>query len=125
MRFSISTQTKRVWITCCALTACTSTQAIPSESALVGVYRYHSEEPGVRMEDHRLDRLTLRADGSYELIEGGPTKIKSKRSGRWRLFRGDRPQISLDLASYPLNTTGNEIRLLVDTDVGIWYSREK
>jgi hypothetical protein len=112
-----------IFFVCCALVACQSTKSTPSEAALIGVYSYHSDDPKNKATDQSMDRLTLRADGSYELLEGGPTKHKSRRIGSWHLVRGERPELVLDHAGYPIELSGKVVRLLIDTDVGIWYSK--
>jgi len=67
--------------------------------------------------------LTLQANGKYELVQGGPTKPKSEATGNWHFYGGDQPEVFLDLAGYPIQLKGTEIRLLIDTDVGIWYGK--
>jgi hypothetical protein len=116
-------QIKLALLACCALAACHSTQPVPSETAIIGIYLYHSDDPENKATDHELDRLTLQADGNYELIEGGPTRRKSKKTGVWHLSRGERPQLLLNHSGYPIEISGNEVRLLIDSDLGIWYSK--
>jgi hypothetical protein len=36
---------------------------------------------------------------------------------------GDPPIVDLDHAGYPIQIRGNEVRLLIDNDVGIWYAK--
>jgi hypothetical protein len=112
-------------LACCALAGCHTNQPPVTRETLVGSYVYKSEDPEGRATDHEWDHLTLRADGHYELVQGGPTKAKSEKTGFWRFYGGDRPEVDLDHAGYPIQAKGSEIRLLIDNDVGIWYEKVK
>ena len=90
---------------------------------MVGNYIYKSEDPEGRATDHELDHLVLQSSGRYELVQGGSTKAKSKKQGRWSFIDGDPAEVDLDHAAYPIQAKGNEIRLLIDNDVGIWYAK--
>ena len=37
----------------------------------------------------------------------------------------DPPEVLLDHAGYPIEINGNEVRLLVDLDVGIWWRKPR
>jgi hypothetical protein len=95
----------------------------------VGDYIYHSEDdrPLERASDHEWDHLTLRADGEYDLVQGGPTKPKTEKVGRWVLWFGgpSGPQVLLDHAGYPPQVKGDDVRLLINDDIGIWYAKAK
>jgi hypothetical protein len=113
----------------------------------VGTYTYVSEDPESRATDHNLNRLVLQSDGTYDLVEGGTTKTVSEKKGVWRIvpgnslkvlrapvrpgapFRwivpGNPPNVLLDHAGYPIEIKRNEVRLLVDLDVGIWWVKAK
>jgi hypothetical protein len=108
----------------CALAGCAA-QPPPARDALVGSYIYVSKDPENRKTDHELDHLTLQADGKYELVQGGPTKLKSVQTGLWSYSGGAAPQVNLDHAGYPVSVARGELRLLIDNDVGIWYAKEK
>src|SRR5215469_4535219 len=108
---------------CCMLAACSSRQPPITRDVLVGNYIYKSEDPEGRPSDHDWDRLIIRADGTYDLVEGGPTKPRSEKTGVWNFYPGDPPIVDLDHAGYPIEIKRNEVRLLIDLDVGIWYAK--
>ncbi len=58
-------------------------------------------------------------------MEGGPTKAKSDKTGRWYFRDGDPAEVDLDHAGFPVRVERREIRLLIDDDVGIWYAKLK
>jgi hypothetical protein len=107
-----------------ALDGCTA-QPPATRDALVGNYLYVSEDPENRQTDHDWDRLTLQADGKYELVQGGSTKSKSDQIGAWSLSSGEAPQVLLDHAGFPVSVKRGKIRLLIDSDVGTWYEKDK
>ena len=110
---------------CCVLADCRTGQPIKRE-ILVGSYVYNSEDPKDRPTNHSFDRLTLRADGSYDFVQGGSTKPKTKHRGLWHFYVGGRqPTVDLDHSGFPIDVKGNEVRLLVDNDTGIWYQKVK
>lgn len=78
-----------------------------------------------RSSDHEWDRLTLQEDGKYHLVQDVPTKAKSEKAGYWTFTGGDPAEVMLDHAGYPSVPKGGEVRLLIDHDVGIWYSEAK
>jgi hypothetical protein len=94
-----------------------------TRETLVGNYIYKSQDPEEKMTDHNLDHLVLQADGRYDLVQGGSTKGVSEKKGLWNFYAGNPPQIDLDHAGYPVQIKGNEIRLLIDDDLGIWYAK--
>ena len=114
------------WFT---LAACHTTQPPVTREALVGSYTYHSEDPESRTTDHNLDHLVLQSDGQYDLVQGGTTKAVSHKKGLWTLepgMPGNPPwEVVLDHAGYPIEIKKNEVRLLVDLDVGIWWVKVK
>jgi hypothetical protein len=113
-------------LTCCFLVACQTTQAPVTREALIGSYVYKSEDPEGRATDHEWDHLTLQADGKYDLVQGGSTKPKSETVGVWTLeVEVNGPEVVLDHSGYPVQTERNEVRLLIDNDVGIWYAKAK
>ena len=71
--------------------------------------------------DHQFDHLTLRADGTYDLVQGGSTKAKSEKTGEWKIQPGDPPNVLLDHAGYPIKVKKSEVRLLINDDLGEWY----
>ncbi len=110
---------------CCALAGCGTSQPV-TQDILVGTYVYKSEDPEDRPTDHSLDRLVLERDGKYDFIQGGSTKPRSEQTGSWHLYEGGRqPTLDLDHSGYPVEMKGNEVRLLVDNDTGIWYQKVK
>ena len=112
-------------LACCVLAGCRTTQPTVTRENLVGNYIYISQDPEEKLTDHKLDHLVLQADGTYDLVQGGSTKVISEKKGRWNFYSGDSPQIDLDHAGYPVRVRGNEIRLLIDDDLGIWYAKTK
>jgi hypothetical protein len=106
------------------LGGCTSQPPV-SRQAVVGSYVYKSQDPDGKASDHEWDRLTLRGDGKYDLVQGGPTKPKSEKTGFWTFTAGDPAQVTLDHAGYPVLLKGGEVRLMIDYDTGIWYVKSK
>ena len=98
-----------------------------TREAVVGSYAYISEDPESRATDHAWDRLTLQADGKYELVQGRPTKPRSETAGTCTLeaVGANSPEVVLDHSGYPVEMTRNEIRLLIDLDAGIWYAKPR
>jgi hypothetical protein len=111
----------------CALAACHTTQPPVTREGLAGSYTYVSEDPESRATDHNLSHLVLQSDGEYDLVEGGTTKTVSEEKGVWRIAPGTQgdPNVLLDHAGYPIEINRNEVRLLVDLDVGIWWVKAK
>jgi hypothetical protein len=109
----------------CALTGCKSKQAPIARDALVGSYVYKSEDPEAKDSDHNLNHLVLQANGRYDLIEGGSTKAPTETQGSWTIVdaKGSGQEVLLDHAGYPIRVERGEIRLLIDTDIGIWYAK--
>lgn len=112
-------------LTCCVLSGCNTAQPPVTRDALVGNYVYKSGDPEGKPTDHEWDHLTLKADGKYELVQGGPTKARSEKAGFWRFTGGDSAAVDLDHAGYPVRLKRGEIRLQIDDDVGIWYAKTK
>ena len=115
-------------LACYALAGCHANQPPVTREALVGSYSYVSKDPAGTPTNHNLDHLVLRADGRYDLVEGGTTKSVSERKGTWRIEPGtpaDHLDVVLDRSGYPVEIKPNEVRLLVDQDVGIWWAKTK
>lgn len=121
LRFQLVT----LMLACSALLGCHTVQPPITREILVGSYVYKSEDPENRSTDHTWDHLALQADGRYDLVQGGPTKPKSETVGAWRLWSGGAsgPEALLGRAGYPIQVEGNDVKLLIDTDVGIWYEK--
>jgi hypothetical protein len=114
-------------LACCVLAGCHSQPPVTRE-ALVGSYTYVSEDPASKATDHNLDHLVLRADGTYDLIEGGATKAVSEKKGMWRIEPGAPSgvvDVVLGHAGYPVEIKRHEVRLLIDLDTGIWWVKAK
>ncbi|MFZ0663597.1 MAG: hypothetical protein WAM66_12955, partial [Acidobacteriaceae bacterium] len=95
---------------------------------LVGSYTYVSNDPASNPTGHNLNHLVLRADGTYDLIEGGTTKAVSEKKGTWQIEPGSPlgvVDVVLDHAGYPIEIKGHEVRLLIDLDTGIWWFKTK
>ena len=91
----------------CALVACHAAPLSVTDELVAGNYTYVSMDPESRATDHDLSRLVLRADGMYDLVEGGrreggTTKPLLEKKGFWRIVPGDPPNILLDHAGYPI-----------------------
>ena len=84
-----------------------------------------SQDPEGKASDHGWDRLRLQEDGKYDLVQGGPTKAKSEKTGFWTFTGGDPAQVKLDHAGYPAVVKCGEVRLMIDYDTGVWYSKSK
>lgn len=113
---------------CCAFLGCQTTQPPITREALVGSYTYASEDPESKATDHNLSHLILRSDGTYDLVEGGSTKAVSEKKGLWTVEPGtpsNHMDVVLDHAGYPIEIRKNEVRLLVDLDPGIWWTKTK
>ena len=114
-------------LTCCLLTGCNTGQP-PSltQEALVGDYVYRSVDTSVdKPTDHQFDHLTLKGDGTYDLVQGGSTKARSEKTGAWNIQPGDPPNVLLDHAGYPIQKKKGEVRLLINDDLGEWYVKAK
>jgi hypothetical protein len=114
-------------LTCCLLTGCNTGQS-PSltQEALVGDYVYRSVDTSVdKPTDHQFDHLVLKADGTYDLVQGGSTKARSEKTGEWNIQPGDPPNVLLDHAGYPIQKKKGEVRLLINDDLGEWYVKAK
>jgi hypothetical protein len=115
-------------LACCALPGCHTTKPPVTREVLVGSYTYVSKDPEGRATDHNLNHLVLQSDGGYDLVEGGTTKAVSEKKGLWRIEPGSPSNVVdvvLDHAGYPIEIKKNEVRLLVDLDVGIWWVKGK
>ena len=113
-------------LACYVLVGCHTTQPPVTREALVGSYAYKSQDPEGRATDHEWDNLTLQADGKYHLVQGGPTRLTSEVVGAWTLRAGaNGSEVLLDHSGYPIQMKRNEVRLFIDNDVGIWYSKAR
>jgi hypothetical protein len=91
----------------------------------VGSYSYISHDPDGKSTDHAWEHLALKADGKYDLVEGGPTKARSEKVGLWSFIGGDSAEVVLDHAGYPVRVKSGEVRLMIDDDTGIWFAKTK
>jgi len=114
-------------VACCVLVGCQTSQPPVTRDALIGSNVYKSKDPEGKATDHNLDCLVLQPDGKYDLIQGGSTKPARETIGIWTIREGgnDGPTVLLDHAGYPVRAKRNEIKLLIDDDVGIWYVKAK
>lgn len=111
-------------LVCCVLVGCKASPPV-KWNELVGSYVYKSEDPEGKASDHEWDRLTLQANGKYDLVQGGPTKTKSEKTGIWQFYGGDPAEVDLDHSGHPVRVKNGEVRLMIDYDTGIWYSKTK
>jgi hypothetical protein len=109
----------------CALGACRPAQPRITPDVLAGSYTYVSKDPVSGPLDHNLNHLVLHSDGTYELVEGGTSKTVSEKKGVWRIVPGDPANVLLDHGGYPVELKRNEVRLLVDLDVGVWWVKSR
>ncbi len=102
------------------LTGCRSVQPSVTREVLVGTYSYVSEDPESRATEHNLSPLLLLPDGTYDLVEGGTSKAVSEKKGIWSVQPAipSGVEVVLDHAGYPIAVEDNEVRLLVDLDLG-------
>jgi hypothetical protein len=113
---------------CYVLVGCHTAQAPATQELLTGSYTFHSEDPESRATDHNLNHLVLKSDGTYNLIEGGTTKAVSEKKGVWRMEPGtpsDHVDVVLDHSGYPVEMKRHEVRLLIDLDTGIWWTKPR
>lgn len=111
-------------LACCVLGGCHGTDPPITRELLVGSYTYVSKDPASGAAERNLDHLVLRSNGTYDLVQGGTTKTASEKKGVWRIEPGtpsDHVDVVLGRSGYPVEIKGNEVRLLVDLDVGIWW----
>jgi hypothetical protein len=114
-----------VMLACFSVVGCHTNQPPVRRDVLVGSYTYVSKDPERSTTDSDMNHLILQSDGTYELAEGGTTKAVSTKKGGWKLMAGSTPNVLLDHSGYPVEIKGNEIRLLVDLDVGIWWVKTR
>jgi hypothetical protein len=107
----------------CVGMGCTTQRHVSSKSEdFVGDYVYRCADKGAL---HDPDRLTLRADGKYILIQMPTGHPGLRKEGTWRLLTDPAPEILLDHAGYPVEIEGNEVRLLINDDLGESYQKTK
>jgi hypothetical protein len=111
-------------LACFVLAGCSPAPPVKRD-VLIGNYVYKSEDPENKPTDHEWDHLTLQADGKYDLVQGGPTKPKSEKTGFWHFTGGDPAEVDLDHSGYPVRVKSGEVRLMIDYDTGIWYGKSK
>ena len=112
----------------CALVGCHTTPPPVTQELVAGSYTFVSKDPESRATDHNLNHLVLQSDGTYDLVEGGTTKAISEKKGIWRIEPGSPSNVVdvvLDHAGYPIEIKKNEVRLLVDLDVGTSWVKAK
>jgi len=115
-------------LACCALAGCHTTPPPITQELLAGNYTLVSKNPDSRATDHNLNHLILQSDGTYDLVEGGSTKPVSEKKGTWRIEPGSPSgvvNVVLDRAGYPVEIKKNEVRLLIDLDTGVWWTKPR
>jgi hypothetical protein len=112
-----------------ALVGCHTTQPPVTKELVTGSYTFVSEDPESRATDHNLNHLVLKSDGTYDLVEGGTTKAVSEKKGVWWIRPGtpsDHFDVALDNSGYPVEIKkNNEVRLLIDLDTGVWWTKPR
>jgi hypothetical protein len=112
----------------CVLVGCHTTHTPVTQELVTGTYTFVSKDPESRETDHNLNHLVLQPDGKYDLVQGGTNKEISEKKGVWSLERGtpsDHVDVVLDHSSYPIEVKGNEVRLLIDLDTGVWWAKPR
>lgn len=115
-------------VAACALVACHTAQPPVTPQVVAGDYTFVSKDPESRATDHNLNHLVLQSDGTYDLVEGGTTKTVSEKKGVWWIRPGtpsDHFDVALDNSGYPVEIKKNEIRLLIDLDTGVWWTKAR
>jgi hypothetical protein len=107
-------------VAACTLIGC-STEPPVQKAQLPGTYAYKTEGPEGNPSDHEWDKLTIASDGKYSLVEGGPTKSKTERSGTWRFVEGRTNEVLLDNSGFPVHNVHGQIRFQIDYDVPTYY----
>lgn len=87
---------------------------------VVGEYVYHCEDPG---SPHDSDKLTLRADGTYLLVHMPGGHPGPREEGAWELYNDNPPRVAVKDYVHPLLVRGQNVRLLIDDDLGRWYEK--
>ena len=112
----------------CALIGCHTTEPPVTEQLVAGSYTFVSKDPESRATDHNLNHLVLKSDGTYDLVEGGTTKPLSEKKGVWWIRPGtpsDHFDVALDNSGYPVEVKRHEVRLLIDMDTGVWWTKPR
>ena len=112
----------------CALVGCHTTPPPVTQELVAGSYTFVSKDPESRATDHNLNHLVLQPDGAYDLVEGGTTKPVSEKRDIWRIEPGSPSgvvNVVLDHAGYPVEIKKNEVRLLIDLDTGVWWTKPR
>lgn len=111
-----------------AMVGCHTKQPTVTQELVAGSYAFVSNNPESRATDHNLNHLVLHPDGTYDLVEGGTTKPVSEKRGAWRIEPGSPSgvvNVVLDHAGYPVEIKRSEVRLLIDLDTGIWWTKSR
>jgi hypothetical protein len=116
---------RSVMLVSLVMVGCRTTQREITPEALVGTYAYVSQDPESRATDHNLNHLVLRSNREYDLVTGGNTKAISEEKGVWTIRSGNPPDLLLKNEVLPIELKNNEVRLLVDLDVGVWWAKGK
>jgi hypothetical protein len=106
-------------------TAACRTEPVTTNT-VIGTYSYVSEDPEAHPTDTSDNKLVLLADGHFTLVEGGESKPIRRTSGRWTLtsIRSE-PTVILADTAFPVSINRKTVRLLIDTDVGVWYEKRR
>jgi len=104
-------------------TSCTFSAEHINAQVVLGSYAYVSHDPEQR--HHDWDSLTLAKAGTYRFTRHGSD---AEQKGVWKFSASGnegQPEIVLDTSGYPVQIRNGEVRLLIDTDVGIWWAKVK
>jgi hypothetical protein len=123
LRKSLITATLVVWAL--LVGSCTSHHCSIHRADLVGNYEVKALT-WIRRPSHEVgERLTLRADGTWELRmprQGESTWVKS---GHWELTDDGMPEVQLDHAGYPIKCNRHTVKLVIDDDIDARYEKLK
>jgi len=80
----------------------------------------------IRRPSHEIgERLTLRADGTYEIRMPEQGQSTSIKSGHWE-FKDDKiPEVELDHGGYPIKCDRHTVKLVIDDDIDARYEKLK
>jgi len=124
-RLSLGSRRSIPIVATCVLMGCHTAEERVTPAVLVGYYTLVSTGPEGRDMSDSLNHLLLRANGTYDLVEPTETGAASEKQGAWRIMPGTPPNVLLGQAGYPIDINNQEVRLLVDLDIGIWWVKRK
>lgn len=92
---------------------------------LVGSYEAKADTWIGRPSHEAGERLTLRADGTYELTRPSQDRGTPGKVGHWEFTDTGTPEVELDHAGYPVRFNRHAAELVIDDDINARYERLK